>query len=396
MMRMIAVVLALFALTTGVRAQQLEAFAGGFDRPLEMVADPDDDGRFYIVEQGGRIMVVQDGAVLDEPFFEVGRSDFTDRNNEQGLLGMCLDPNWAGNRRFYLNMSGRDGATRVVRFTADSPTKARHETGEELLRVDQPYGNHNAGCIRFGPDGYLYIPLGDGGAANDPHGHGQNKGTLLGSMLRIDVTGEPDEGLAYAIPDDNPFVDEDGARPELWAIGLRNVWKFSFDTAGNMWMGDVGQNRFEEIDFQPAGSEGGENYGWNVMEGRAVFRRGNRRPDPRPLMPEQHASQGLTPPVWVFRHAPIASITGGYVYEGDAIESLRGRYVFGDYALRRLWSFRFENGRAVDVQEHTDAIVRPTEEKSGKDLFIASFGMDNAGELYVLSHREGVVYKLVP
>ena len=396
MMRTFVVVLALLVCTHSVCAQKLEAFAEGFDRPLEMVADPTDDGRFYVVEQGGLVKVVQDGKVLDEPFFEVDRSDFTDRGNEQGLLGMCLDPDWATNRRFYINHSGRDGATRVMRYTADNPTKARRETGEELLRVDQPYANHNAGCLRFGPDGYLYIPLGDGGAANDPHGNGQNKGTLRGSMLRIDVTGEPDEGLKYAIPSDNPFVGEDGARAEIWAIGLRNVWKFSFDKAGNMWMGDVGQNRFEEVDFQPASSKGGENYGWNQMEGRAPFRKGNQRPDPRPLMPAQHAERGLTAPVWVFRRDPIGSVTGGYVYEGEAIDSLRGRYVFGDYVLRRLWSFRLDDGRAVDIREHTDAVVRPVEEKTGKDLFISSFGRDNAGELYVLSHREGVVYKLVP
>lgn len=387
-------------LASAASAQQLAPFADGFERPLELVADPSSDDRFYIVEQGGTIRIIEDGEIRNEPFLTMPRGAMQLQFFEQGLLGMALHPDWPRTLEFFVNYTAEDGdqgTTRIARFRADSVHAADVDSEQVILALEQPYRNHNSGPVRFGPDGMFYVSLGDGGAANDPHGHGQDLETLLGAIIRIDVRGEPDEGLGYAIPADNPFVGRDDARAEIWSYGWRNPWKFEWDGAGNMWVADVGQNRFEEIHVELAGTPGGANYGWAVMEGLGEFKAGNaRRDDPRRLRPRQHRERGLEPPIWVYRHEPIGSITGGYVYEGDAIPGWRGRYFFADWVLQRMWSLRLRDGRADDVAEHTETLLGGLVGGAANPFQISAFGRDNAGELYVIDHRGGVVYKLVP
>lgn len=375
-------------------AQQGRIIVEGLSKPLDFVADPAVPTRFYIVEQGGLVRVVEDGQLRPEPFFEVNREDFRDKGWEQGLLGMAFDPHYAANKRFYLNYTARDGATHISRFTAAGPHAAA--PGEELiLRIKQPYENHNGGCIRFGPDGRLYIGMGDGGAAHDPQGHGQNLLSLLGKMLRLDVTTTPPEGHKY-LTSGNPFELQDNAQPEIWAYGLRNPWKFSFDSKGRMWIADVGQNRTEWVHLQKEGSKGGENYGWNVYEGPELFR---QRPA---AQKENHPDPGnVVMPVWSYAqrynspNRPVGSITGGYFYEGEKVPALKDRYICADFMTGRIWSFRLNaEGKGDDVTEHTDRFTAAY--RDGPDLTVSSFGRDLAGELYILDHKAGTIIEIVP
>ena len=365
----------------------------------------DHEGRALIVEQDGLVRVLEtDGTLLASPFIEVDRSNFTDHksNWERGLLGIALDPGYAENRRLYLYYTDQDGATVTSRFTASSDTTAEWDTEELLLSVDQPFKNHNGGCIRFGPDGMLYIGPGDGGKANDTLNAGQSLDTHLGKLLRIDVAGEPDPGLPYAIPADNPFVGVDGAEPEIWAYGLRNPWKFEFDSMGRLWIADVGQNRYEYVHAQPAGSTGGENYGWKIMEGAGEFKAGRKpKDDPERLDRADHIERGLEPPVFEYRHHPIGSITGGYFYEGDKYPWLRGRYICADFISGRVWSFRPRTRSsgdktflaADDIVEHTDA-VKASFGGNGPGLAISGFGISPDGQtIYVLDHKAGRLLK---
>lgn len=365
----------------------LELVASGLTKPVDFVCDPNNPSRFYIVEQVGAIRVIENGELIDEPFFEVDSSDFTDRGWEQGLLGMALDPGYADNGRFYVNFTGKDGSTRIMRYTAQSPRHADAATGELILRIAQPYANHNGGCVRFGPDGMLYIGTGDGGLANDPGGRAQDLSSLLGKMLRIDVTSEPPGGQAYGIPRDNPFLSRAGARAEIWALGLRNPWKFCFDSTGRLWIADVGQNAYEEVDVQRAGSHGGENYGWNYQEGPEDF---EQRVHPKGGVPG-----GLTAPVFWYKHHPTASISGGYLYEGETIDSLDGLYLCADFMSGRMWTVAVdERGTAGTGTEVTDR-YRAGFGGKGMDLAISGFGRDNDGELYILDHKAGRVLKIV-
>jgi glucose/arabinose dehydrogenase len=389
---------------TSAHAQTLEVVAEGLDRPCDMTVDP--DGRLLIVEQDGLVRVIEpDGTLRASPFIEVDRSNFTDHtsNWERGLLGIALDPAYADNRRFYLYYSDKGGDTVTSRFTASGDTSADWSTEEVLLEIDQPFGNHNGGCLRFGPDGMLYIGPGDGGKANDTLNAGQRLDTHLGKLLRIDVTGTPDPGTPYAIPADNPFVGRDDALPEIWSFGLRNPWKFEFDSMGRLWIADVGQNRFEYVHVQPAGSAGGENYGWKIMEGLGEFKAGRKkRDDPDRLDRPAHLERGLQPPVFEYRHHPIGSITGGYFYEGDKYPWLRGRYLCADFMSGRVWSFRprqrtTPDGRAFtaadDIAEHTEA-VKASFGGKGPGLAISSFGISPDGQtIYVLDHKAGRVLR---
>ncbi|MCL4222462.1 MAG: PQQ-dependent sugar dehydrogenase [Phycisphaerales bacterium] len=389
-----------FCVATGVLAalagaQSLQPFVSGLDKPVDFASDPTDEARFYVVEQSGRVRVVEHGQLLAEPFFEVDRSNFEAGGWEQGLLGIALDPKFADNRRVYLNFTGAKGATHIVRVVAESAQRADPASQTLVLTFAQPWNNHNGGCIRFGPDGMLWIGTGDGGAANDPQGNGQKLDTLLGKMLRIDVSAEPDEGLSYAVPKDNPFVGREGVRPEIWAYGLRNPWRFEFDSLGRLWIADVGQNRYEEIHLQSADSKGGENYGWNVMEGFGEFRPGgDRARDPKKLTPEEHKERGFVAPIHAYRHDPDGSITGGYFYEGEGIPALKGRYIFAEFQRGRIWSFKVEDGKATDLAEHTQMWTSALGGKTPLQR-ISSFGRDNAGELYVLDVREGKIWKMV-
>jgi glucose/arabinose dehydrogenase len=351
-----------------------EPVASDFDRPL-FYADPNDgSGRRFVVEQEGRIRIVEDGDVLAEPFL-----DITDRVNsdgfEQGLLSMAFDPEFAESGLFYLGYTGKPQTNEVARFqvSKDDPNLADPDSEVTLLSIDDPFENHNGGLVMFGPDGYLYVGLGDGGAGGDPEGNGQDLGTLLGSILRLDVSGGTDsDDPPYAIPDDNPFVDDPDALPEIWAYGLRNPWRFSFDReTGDLWIADVGQNAWEEVDFQPADSPGGENYGWNIMEGAHCF------------LEDGCATDGLVMPIAEYGHDLGDSITGGYVYRGEAIPSLQGVYLFADFGSGRLWGLqRTEDGEAI--------VTEPIE----TGLAISSFGEDAAGELY-LTAFDGTVYRIV-
>lgn len=346
---------------------ELVEVASGFTRPIFLTNAGDGSGRSFIVEQNGVIFVLQDGAVLDTPFIDL--SELVSRDaNERGLLGLAFHPQYEENGFFYVNYTDRAGDTVVARYTvsADDANVADPASAVTILAVGQPYANHNGGDIAFGPDGYLYIGMGDGGSAGDPQGRAQNPAELLGKILRIDVDG----GEPYAIPDDNPFVGDAAYAPEIWALGVRNPWRFSFDAAtGDMYMGDVGQNLWEEVNFQPAG-ESGLNYGWNITEGMHQY---SGAPVP----------EGLTAPFAEYNHNEGCSITGGYVYRGAEIPALQGVYFFGDYCSGIIWaSYRDASGAWVTTQFM----------ESG--LTISSFGLDEAGEIYVMDHT-GSVTKLV-
>jgi hypothetical protein len=326
------------------------------------------DRRLFIVEQEGRIRVVRvDGTLRPTPFL-----DITDRVGccgERGLLSVAFHPDYAATGWFFVNYTDQGGNTRVERYSvSEDPDIADPLSAELVLQVAQPFANHNGGLNAFGPDGMLYVGLGDGGSGGDPQGNGQNRGTLLGSILRLDV----DQGLPYTLPGDNPFVGTPGARPEIWAYGLRNPWRFSFDPqAGQLYIADVGQNQWEEIDRVPA-DQGGLNFGWNVMEGRHCFGGGNCN------------QNGLTLPIAEYSHADGCSVTGGYVYRGSALPDLTGHYFFADYC----------DGWVRSLEPGTGAEPEVRSWNLGDLGRITSFGEDAEGELYILSTR-GSVYRMV-
>jgi glucose/arabinose dehydrogenase len=350
----------------------LEPVVEGLEAPLGVVNAADGSGRIFVVEKGGVIRVVRDGRVESEPFLDI--SGKVSRGGEQGLLGLAFHPEFPEDPRFFVNYTDEAGDTNVASFTVDSSNPDRADPGSEqrLLFVDQPYANHNGGVVAFGPDGYLYIGLGDGGSGGDPHGNGQKIGVLLAKVLRIDVDNTAD-GKAYAIPSDNPFVSRAGAAPEIFALGLRNPWRFSFDRAtDDLWIGDVGQASWEEIDVIRAGTSG-QNFGWNRMEGGHCFR------------PSEGCDQtGLTPPVAEYPHQPACTVIGGYVYQGSAQPALAGGYVFADYCSGTIWA----------IDPSTDGPTEPTivgQTKAG----ITSFGEDESGELYVTDIRGGRLLRVV-
>jgi len=347
---------------------EFETIVSDLTRPV--YAADTGNGLLYIVEQGGIIRVF-DGEKLTtfldiEPLVspEARGFGFTER----GLLGLAFHPDFAENRLFFVYYTTPEGTSTIARYqTSDNPAIAAPDTAEIIFTLEQPFRNHNGGHIAFGPDNYLYVALGDGGSANDPQGNGQNPQTLLGTILRIDVNTE--EG--YTIPDDNPFVDG-GGRPEIWAFGLRNPWRFSFDRATNdLYIADVGQNQWEEINFEPADSPGGVNYGWNAFEGSNVFRNNVSAPD-------------AVAPIAEYSHRLGISVTGGYVYRGEAIPDLQGAYLYGDFGSGNIWAaFRDENGTWQD-----ELIL-----ESG--MQISSFGEDSEGELYLVNYN-GSLHKFVP
>lgn len=354
---------------------QLVPVAGGFSRPLYVTHAGDGSGRLFVVEQSGAIRVIKDGAVLSQPFLDVSglisRQALEGNYTERGLLGLAFHPSYAENGWFYINYTDVNGHSVVARYTVsvDDPDRAEPASAAPLLYVQQPYANHNGGHMAFGPDGYLYVSLGDGGSGGDPDGNGQNLATLLGSILRLDV----DVADGYAIPADNPFVDREGARPEIWAWGLRNVWRFSFDRAtGDLYLADVGQNQWEEINFQPAGSAGGENYGWNAFEGTHVYS-------------GQPAASAVVAPVLEYGHSNgRCSVTGGYVYRGERIPALQGVYLYGDWCTGTIWS------ATPGADGSWQAVVSL---ESGRS--ISSFGEDEAGELYLVDYG-GAVLRFEP
>lgn len=347
---------------------RLEEVASGLSGPVHLAAPPGDP-RLFVVEQPGRIRVVEDGVLLPAPFLDI--TDRVSSGGERGLLSVAFHPSYAANGFFYVDYTDRSGDTRVERYRVGADrNRADPASAKTLLHVPQPFPNHNGGLVVFGPDGKLYVGMGDGGSAGDPQGRGQDRGTLLGKVLRIDVDG----GDPYAVPPDNPFVGEAGARGEVWATGVRNPWRFAFDReAGLLYLADVGQSAAEEVNVVPAGAAG-LNYGWSVMEGSRCF---------RPA--EGCGRAGLVLPVLEYSHAEGCSVTGGHVYRGQRIPALRGHYFYADYCRGWVRSFRHEGGQAVDRREW----------ELGGVGSVLSFGEDAAGELYLLS-ATGRVYRLVP
>ena len=341
-------------------AYRWQSIASRLDRPLDIQNAGDGSGRLFIVEKPGRIRIFENGQLLETPFL-----DITDRvgssGNEQGLLGLAFHQHYTENGRFFVNYTDNNGNTVIARFQA-SADFSDPNSEVDLLHVNQPFPNHNGGAVVFGPDGYLYLGLGDGGSQGDPSRNGQNLKTLLGKILRIDV----DHGDPYSIPSDNPFAAS-GGLPEVWAYGLRNPWRFSFDkTTSDLFIGDVGQDKWEEIDYYPHGAPGGANFGWSILEGTHPYN-GSAQP-------------GLVMPVAEYGHDQGCAVTGGYVYRGSMPE-WQGIYLYGDYCKGRIWGLiKSESGFKSQVL--FDAAVT-----------ITSFGQDESGEVYLASDN-GNVYVL--
>jgi len=358
--------------TVGLRT---EVVAGGFSAPLQVTNAGDGSARLFVVEQAGRILVVRDGQVGREPFLDL--RDRVGAGGERGLLGLAFSPAFPADRRLFVNYTDPDGTTVVSSFLAGpGATADRADPASErvLLRVAQPYPNHNGGGLAFGPDGLLYVGLGDGGGSGDPEGNGQRLDTLLGKLLRIDVTAPPPDGRPYAIPPDNPFASGGGA-PEIWAIGLRNPWRFSFDRlTGELWIGDVGQNRYEEIDRTPAGAAPPVNYGWNRMEAGHCFQPASGC-DPT----------GLALPIAEYGHDAGCAVTGGHVARGETAGPLAGVYLFGDFCSGRIWGL---DASGPDRQEPVLLL------ESGRS--ISSFGEDEAGRILFTDLARGELLRLVP
>lgn len=358
-----------------------------FDRPIVVTHANDGSNRVFVAEQEGIIKVFPNDPDVEEAtvFLDIdARCSYRDNQNEEGLLGFAFHPNYKKNGELFVYYtSASDEHTSIIsrfKVSKDSPNRADADSEEEIMRIPQPFWNHNGGTIAFGPDGFLYIALGDGGSGNDPEGNGQNLRTLLGSILRIDVDSPP-QGKAYAIPPDNPFIgrevvvnrrgDKAPARPEIYAYGLRNVWRMAFDREnGTLWAADVGQNLWEEINII---SKGG-NYGWNVREATHWF-----RPDGN-----DRKSDEMIDPVWEYHHDIGKSITGGSVYRGREVPELVGKYVYADYVTGLLWALEHDGTRTV--ANYTLSGV------DGNKLPVMSFGEDEAGEIYFTT-TFGQLYK---
>ncbi len=349
----------------------LRLHAQGLQQPLHIAHAGDGSGRLFVVEQPGRIQIIENGQVLDTPFLDI--ESRVKSGGEQGLLSVAFPPDYSSKDYFYVNYtSNPDGTTVISRFYLSDTNQADAGSEDILLTINQPYANHNGGQMAFSPnDGYLYIGLGDGGSGGDPMKNAQNLSTLLGKILRIDTeSGE----FPYRIPDDNPFVDKEGAMPEIWALGLRNPWRFSFDLeTGDLYIGDVGENLREEIDFQSAASPGGANYGWNILEGSLCYE------PPSGCSPPVDYS----PPVAEYSHKDGCSVTGGFVYRGDLYPTMEGIYFYGDFCFGSIWGLR-QNG------ENWENILLLDSSSS-----ISAFGEDEAGNLYLADIQGGTVHEIV-
>lgn len=346
----------------------LSPFVSGVENPLFLTHAGDGSGWTFIVGQGGLIHIVDaNGKLHPQPFLDI--AERITAGGEQGLLGLAFHPSYSANGRFFVNYTDTNGDTVVAEYQRASEERADPASERVLLRIEQPYANHNGGMIAFGPDGYLYIGMGDGGSGGDPHDNGQRLGTLLGKILRIDV----DAGDEYGIPPDNPFVT-DGGRPEIWAYGLRNPWRFSFDRhTGDLFIGDVGQNELEELDALPAGTPGGANLGWRIMEASQCFES------------DDCDTEGLVLPFAEYPTSEGCAVTGGYVYRGTRFPALAGGYLFADFCGGQIWGVSAAEARAGSTSPR---LLLQTQ------LGIASFGEDQEGELYVTDLNGGAVYQV--
>jgi glucose/arabinose dehydrogenase len=342
---------------------------GDFQQPLYVAQPPGDPHHLFVVEQTGRIQVLRDGRPLPRPFLDL--SSQVSCCGEQGLLSVAFAPDYAKSGRFYVYYTDHADDVRIIEYKRSSDRLVADPSSQRLiLRVPHPFTNHNGGLVLFGPDGMLYIGIGDGGGQGDPNRNGQNLSTLLGKLLRIDPT--PSGKKPYTVPPDNPFVGKRGARPEIYSYGLRNPWRFAFDSRTEaLSIGDVGQFDWEEVDMVARGDGRGANFGWSAYEGFAPFNEDQRAPN-------------AVPPVFVYSHDSGCSITGGYVVRDKSLPTLYGRYLYGDYCAGELHSFPARPGRKA-----TDDQPLGVEVPS-----LSSFGTDDAGHIYATS-LEGPVYELV-
>ncbi len=358
--------------------------AKGFDRPVWAGVPIGVEGKLWVMEQAGRVWIVdtKTGKREEKPFLDI-HGEVLRKGNEEGLLGLAFAPDFMKSGRYYVNYTdkSKEKQTRISRFISKDKKTTDPKSEEIILNYPSIYDNHNGGWIAFGPDGMLYIGNGDGGAGNDPKNSGQSMDTLLGKILRIDVSPKTE----YRVPSDNPFVNDKNAEPEIWAYGVRNPWRCSFDRkTGDFWMGDVGQNHWEEIDFMPNGKAAGANFGWRLREAEhETPQNGVGGPKPK----------GAIDPVYSYGHGngdrEGLSVTGGYVYRGP-IKELQGRYVFGDYQNPRIWSFVLQDGKVTDFQDNTKAL----QPEGGRINLISSFAEDNDGNLFIVDHS-GPVYEVI-
>jgi glucose/arabinose dehydrogenase len=351
-------------------AAPLPASISGLGLVTNIVAPDDGSGRLFVTDQVGVIRVVRDGKVAGSPALDI-RSKVGSDSTEQGLLGLAFPPGFAAKQRAYIYFTDPSGASRVYRIamSAGDPDAFDPASMQLLLSIAQPYVNHNGGQLAFGPDGYLYLGFGDGGGAGDPGNRAQDLGALLGKILRIDVESAPDS-TAYRIPPDNPFVGRSGARPEIWEYGLRNPWRFSFDRGtGDLWIGDVGQDKYEEIDCVAGGGAGGLDFGWPLYEGNHLYNATSK-------------GTGVVWPVAEYAHPIGDSVTGGYVYRGSAFPAEQGLYAFGDYVTGRIWTLR-RTGATWTIR-----LAMTT------SWGISTFGVDGTGELWAADRDTGTIHRL--
>lgn len=369
-------------------AAQAVRIATGFSQPIFATAPAGDTSRLFIAEQGGAIKILNlaSGTVNSTPFLNI--TGIT-TGGERGLLGLAFHPNYATNGKFYVNLTNASGNTEIREYTVSANPNVANTAGNVIMTYTQPFSNHNGGWLGFGPnDGYLYIASGDGGSGNDPQNNAQNLGSMLGKILRIDVNSDAfisDANRDYALPASNPFLGTSGAAPEIWSYGLRNPWRASFDRlTGDFYIGDVGQSAREEIDFQPAGSDGGENYGWRAREGSID---NSAVGDPAPA--------GAISPIYDYSRGSGAfqgeTVVGGYVYRGSLVPELQGAYFFADYIDGKIWSFRYDGVTRTDLTNWTQALG-PNIGSFGN---ISSFGESSTGELYITS-LNGSIFQIVP
>lgn len=344
----------------------LQEFVSGLDKPTYLTYAPGDNGLLYVTEQPGRIRIIQNGALVEAPFLDI-TDRVGDSGNEQGLLSVAFAPDFVQSRKLFINYTDENGDTVVSGLLAAADGRSADPNGEwPVIKIAQPYANHNGGQLKFGPDGMLYIGMGDGGSQGDPQNRAQNRDDLLGKILRIDVS-QSSADAPYTVPDNNVPSGE----PEVWALGLRNPWRFSFDRAtGDVFIADVGQNKLEEVNMQPANQGGGANYGWDILEGTEQYSDGS--------------VDGAIAPIWEYQHGGDGcSVTGGYVYRGAAVGALTGAYVYGDYCSGKIWSLRPGNDG-----NWSNSVLFETGSS------VTSFGEDAQGELYVLT-RDGVINRIV-
>ena len=352
----------------------LQLVTNQLSSPVYATSPPGDTLRLFVVQQGGLVRILRRDTLLGTPFLDL-RAKIA-AGNERGLLSLAFHPQYAVNGRFYVYYTNPNGDIRIVRYNVSADSNVADSlSGDTVLAVPHPgHDNHNGGQLQFGPDGKLYAGTGDGGGGGDPDQNGQDRHALLGKILRLNV----DTASGYAIPTDNPFATDTTAEPEIWALGVRNPWRFSFDRqTGDLYIGDVGQGAWEEVDVQPAASLGGLNYGWVIMEGKHCYPPGTNTCN----------QTGLTLPVLEYDHPTGCSITGGYVYRGTRVPMLAGQYLYSDYCTHFVRSFVYSGGQATSPHDWT------TELDPGGN--VSSFAQDRRGELYIIT-LGGSLYRIVP